>query len=210
MNPLEYPFCLASRSAGIVAYLLLSGSVILGLATTTRLVTGRDVRVLHERIALLALGAVAAHALLLLPDGWLQPKLYEVLIPFTTGYRPLWTGLGILAAYGAVGLSLTYYARRRLGSRRWRTAHRFIPIAWALAAAHVIGAGTDAVSLWLEAILAATIAAIAVLLAQRWLSGRERPPAAEPTPGRPPAAEPDPAPPPQPARKYAGELGLFR
>jgi sulfoxide reductase heme-binding subunit YedZ len=99
VNPLDYPFWLASRSAGVVAYLLLSGSVILGLAMATRLTTGRDVRVLHERIALLALGAVAAHGLLLLPDGWLQPKLYEVLIPFTTGYRPLWTGLGILAAW---------------------------------------------------------------------------------------------------------------
>ena len=45
------------------------------------------------------------------------------------------------------GLSLTYYARRRLGSRRWRNAHRLIPVAWALAAVHVIGAGTDVVSL---------------------------------------------------------------
>ena len=84
-DPLDYPFWLASRSAGVVAYLLLSGSVILGLAMSTRLATGRDVRVLHERIALLALGAVAAHGLLLLPDSWLQPKLSEVLIPFTTG-----------------------------------------------------------------------------------------------------------------------------
>ena len=40
----------------------------------------------------------------------------EVLVPFTLDYRPLWTGLGILAAYGAAGLSLTYYARRRLGA----------------------------------------------------------------------------------------------
>ena len=93
-DPLDYPFWLASRSAGVVAYLLLSGSVVLGLAMSTRLVRGRDVRVLHERIALLALAAVAAHGLLLLPDSWLQPKLSEVLIPFTTGYRPLGPGWG--------------------------------------------------------------------------------------------------------------------
>jgi sulfoxide reductase heme-binding subunit YedZ len=217
VNPLDYPFWLASRSAGIVAYLLLSGSVILGLALSTRLASGRDVRVLHERIALLALGAVAAHGLLLLPDGWLQPKLSEVLIPFTTGYRPLWTGLGILAAYGAAGLSLTYYARRRLGHRRWRAAHRFVPIAWALAAAHVIGAGTDAVSLWLQVILAATIAAIVVLIVQRGLAGRTQPAGREPARTGGGSAGTEPAPPePAPARrepperKYAGELGLFR
>ena len=105
-------------------------------------VTARaDLRVLHERIALLALGAVCAHGLLLLPDGWLRPGLHELLIPFTTSYRPVWTGLGICAAYLAAGLSLSYYARRRLGARRWRDAHRLIPVAWALAAVHVIGAG---------------------------------------------------------------------
>jgi hypothetical protein len=43
-----------------------------------------------------------------------------VLVPFTTPYRPFWTGLGILAGYLAAGLSLTYYVRHRIGSKRWR------------------------------------------------------------------------------------------
>jgi sulfoxide reductase heme-binding subunit YedZ len=216
-DPLDYPFWLASRSAGIVAYVLLSASVILGLATATKLVPARNFRVLHERLALLALGSVAAHGLMLLADGWLHPGLSQILIPFTTGYRPVWTGLGILAAYGAAGLSLTYYARRRLGNRRWRNAHRFIPIAWALAAAHVIGAGTDAVSLWLQVILAATIAAVVVLIVQRGLAGRTQPAGRKPartgggSAGTEPApTEPAPARHEPPERKYAGELGLFR
>ena len=212
-DPLDYPFWLASRSAGVVAYVLLSASVVLGLVMATRLAPARaraDVRVLHERVALLALGAVATHGLLLVPDPWLHPGVGVVLIPFTTGYRAVWTGLGICAAYLAAGLSLTYYARRRLGTRRWRAAHRFIPFAWALAAAHVIGAGTDAVSLWLEVILAATMAAIVVLLAQRWLARRALPTRTKPEPEPEPELEPEPAEPAQPARKYAGELGLFR
>jgi methionine sulfoxide reductase heme-binding subunit len=213
-DPLDYPFWLASRSAGVVAYLLLSASVVLGLAMANRLVR---VRVLHERVALLALGAVAAHGLLLLGDTWLHAGLSELLIPFTTGYRPLWTGLGICAAYGAAGLSLTYYVRRRLGARRWRKAHRFIPVAWALAAAHVIGAGTDVVSLWLQIILAATIAAVVALIVQRGLAGRTQPAGREParagggTAGTEPApSEPAPARPQRPERRYAEELGLFR
>jgi sulfoxide reductase heme-binding subunit YedZ len=172
---------------------------------------------------LLALGAVAAHGLFLIPDSWLKPTLPQLLVPFAGGYRPLWTGLGILALYGAAGLSLTYYARRRIGHRRWRAAHRFIPIAWALSATHVIGAGTDVVSLWLEAILAATIAATVVLLVQRGLAGRTQPAGREParagggsagTEPAPPGPAPDrreiPAGAPPPERKYAGELGLFR
>ena len=67
-------------------------------------------------------------------------------------------------------LSLTYYLRRRIGARRWRLAHRLIPIAWALAAVHVIGAGTDAVSLWLDIPVALTL----VLLAERQVVRRAR------------------------------------
>lgn len=213
-DPLDYPFWLASRSAGVVAYVLLSASVVLGLATTTRLVRARG---LHERFALLALGSVAVHGLLLLPDTWLRPGLLGLLVPFTLDYRPVWTGLGILAAYGAAGLSLTYYARRRLGARRWRRAHRFIPVAWALAAAHVIGAGTDVVSLWLQIVLAATIAAVVALIVQRGLAGRSQPAGREPvragggTAGTEPApSEPAPARPQRPERRSTEELGLFR
>jgi sulfoxide reductase heme-binding subunit YedZ len=147
---LDHAFWLAGRSAGVVAYLLLSASVVLGLAMALRLASGRltaTLRAVHEKIALIALGGVAAHALLLLGDPWLRPGLSGVLVPFATDYRPVWTGLAILAAYLTAGLSLTYYARRRIGARRWRNAHRLIPVAWAMAAVHVIGAGTDSASL---------------------------------------------------------------
>jgi sulfoxide reductase heme-binding subunit YedZ len=208
-DPLHYPFWLATRSAGVVAYILLSASVVLGLVMATRMAppaARAGLRVLHERVALLALGAVGAHGLMLLPDRWLHPSLAAILVPFTGTYRPVWTGLGICAGYLAAALSLTYYARHRLGSRRWRAAHRFIPIAWALAAAHVIGAGTDAVSLWLEAVLALTISAVVVLLGERWWLDRRQRPA--PPKGPPPRAPEEPAPPGD--RRYGGELGLFR
>ncbi len=238
-DPLDYPFWLASRSAGVVAYLLLSASVLLGLAMATGLAPVRaraNLRVLHERIGLLALAAIAAHGLLLLGDGWLNASLLDLLVPFTLDYRPLWTGLGVLAAYGAAGLALTYYVRRRVGAKRWRNAHRLIPVAWGLAAIHVIGAGTDAVSWWLRIILAATIAAGVVLIVQRGLAGKSLPagreparagggsagtePApTEPAPARPEEPRPEeprpdeprgPVGPHPPERRYAGELGLFR
>jgi sulfoxide reductase heme-binding subunit YedZ len=177
-DPLDYGWWLASRSAGIVAYLLLSLAVLLGLSMALRLGAPRTrvaMRVVHERVALLALGAIAAHGLLLLGDPWLKASLTGVLVPFTIGYRPVWTGIGILAGYLTAGLSLTFYLRRRIGNRRWRLAHRFIPIAWALAAIHVVGAGTDAVSLWLEIPIALTVALVIALLGERLLGGRPEP-----------------------------------
>jgi len=172
---LDRSWWLASRSAGVVAYLLLSASVVVGLGMAQRLAPGPltpMLRTLHERIAVIALGAVAAHALLLLGDGWLRAGLTDVLVPFAMDYRPVWTGLGILAAYLTAGLSLTYYARGRLGARRWRTAHRLIPVAWAMAAVHVIGAGTDAGSLWLQVPIALTMSLALTLLGHRVLGGR--------------------------------------
>jgi sulfoxide reductase heme-binding subunit YedZ len=196
---LDHGWWLASRSAGVVAYLLQSASVVVGLAMALRLAPPRYsavLRTVHERIALLALGGVAAHGLLLLGDGWLHPGLGGILVPFAMGYRPVWTGLGILAGYLAAGLSLTYYARRRIGARRWRTAHRLIPVAWAMAAVHVIGAGTDAGSLWLQVPIALTMAMALTLLGHRILAGRAAatPKAARaPRPHRP-ARESAPAP----------------
>lgn len=96
-------------------------------------------------------------------------------LPVASSYRPFLTGLGVLAAYLAAALSLTYYMRGRVGARRWRRAHRLIPVAWALAAVHVVGAGTDAGSLWLQLPVALTAALVIALLGERVLGARRRP-----------------------------------
>jgi sulfoxide reductase heme-binding subunit YedZ len=199
---LGHAWWLASRSAGVVAWLLLSLVVVMGLVMATGLAPVRvraALRRSHERIALLALGTTAAHGSLLLGDSYLRPGLSSVLVPFTSGYRPVWTAIGVLAAYLAAALSLTYYARRRLGARRWRNAHRLIPVAWAMAAVHVIGAGSDAGSLWLQVALALTLALVIALLGQRiaMSAGRRRvarPQLPAPAPAPPPIVSPPPAP----------------
>lgn len=191
-DPLDSIWWLASRSAGIVAYLLLSAAVLGGLLMALKAGSPRFrrwLRGLHEPLALVALAATALHGLLLLGDPWLRSGLSGVLVPFASSYRPVWTGLGVIAAYIAAALSLTYYARRRLGTRRWRRAHRFIPVAWLLAAVHVIGAGTDAGSRWLQVPVALTAALALALLADRWIRARRARPAARRAPAPPAALE---------------------
>jgi predicted ferric reductase len=189
-NPFDYPWWLASRSAGIVAFVVLTAAVVLGLVMATRLAPVKSraaVRVAHERLALIALAAVGAHGLFLLGDPWLRPGLSGLIVPFTMNHRPLWTGLGICAAYLAAALSLTYYVRRRIGTKRWRKAHRFIPIAWAIAAAHMLGTGSDAGTIWMDALFAASVASVGVLLGYRLLKPA-RAPAARRAPAPAPAA----------------------
>ena len=209
-DPLDYSTWLLARSAGITAYVVLSAGVVLGLAMALRLVKPRRravVVVLHERLGLLALGLLGLHGLLILFDGWLKPGLLGVLVPFTMDYRPLWTGLGIIAFYLTAALSLSFYLRARIGARRWRSAHRFIPVAWGLATLHVLFAGTDAGSLGMQVPLALVVATVLAMLGFRWLAGAPRAPVRVPMRAPVAAPEPDPEPVPVHDTLWIGHAG---
>jgi methionine sulfoxide reductase heme-binding subunit len=161
---------LASRAAGVVALVLVSVSVGLGLANAARLLPPRGRRTLlalHEQVALAALVSIAAHGLLLLPDHWLHPGLTGVLVPLAGAYRPVAVALGIVGGYLAALLGLSFYVRRRIGPRLWRRLHTATLGVYVLAVAHTLTAGTDAGTKWLLCLLAATAAPIAALLAWR-------------------------------------------
>lgn len=163
---------LASRAAGICAMTLVSVSVGLGLANAARLVPPRARRALlavHEQTALAALISIAAHGILLLPDHWLHPGVGGLTVPFTIGYRPIATGVGIIGGYLAALLGLSFYVRRRIGPRLWRKAHMATLGVYVLSVTHTMTAGTDAGTLWLRALLFAPAAPVAVLVAVRVL-----------------------------------------
>jgi sulfoxide reductase heme-binding subunit YedZ len=146
-SPGNYVWWLAGRSAGMVAMLLIAGSVILGLAMAARVIPRRwrkDAIRMHQYVALLCLGAIGAHGALLAADPWLKAGAKGILVPFAIGYRPVWTGLGIIGGYLAVILGLSFYARKKIGVRLWRRMHRFTVVVYVLSLVHALGAGTDA------------------------------------------------------------------
>jgi sulfoxide reductase heme-binding subunit YedZ len=100
-----------------------------------------------------------------------------VTVPFAIGYRPLFSGLGVVAAYLAALLGLTFYMRRRIGARLWRKAHRATVLVYVLGVVHALGAGTDASTPWLRVFLLLTGAPIAVLFLRRVLVRSARGPA---------------------------------
>jgi sulfoxide reductase heme-binding subunit YedZ len=163
---------LASRAAGVVAMLLVSASVGLGLANAARVLPARMRRALlavHEQTALAALVSISAHGLLLLPDRWLHPGPAGIAIPFAIGYRPFATALGIVAGYLAALLGLSFYVRRRIGPRLWRRLHIATLGVYVMSLIHTLTAGTDAGTTWLLALLVIGGAPIAVLLSVRVL-----------------------------------------
>jgi methionine sulfoxide reductase heme-binding subunit len=154
VDPSHYIWWLVSRAAGIVALALISLSVLIGLTMATKILRRpglpRKLARLHEHVALVALAAIAAHGLSLLGDTWLHVGLRGIIVPFSMSYRPLFTGLGIIAAYLAALLGLSFYVRRTIGTRLWRKLHRATVAVWVLGVVHTIGAGTDASTVWLR------------------------------------------------------------
>jgi sulfoxide reductase heme-binding subunit YedZ len=174
---MEYGWWLASRASGVVALVLVSVAVGAGLSMAGRLPDRPKLRralvAVHEQAALTGLVAIAVHALTLLGDPWLNPGPVGVLVPFAIDHAPVYTGIGVIAAWLGAALGLSFYARRRIGPRLWRRMHRLTALVWVLAVVHALGAGTDAGEPWLLAIMAATGAPVLFLLIARMLP-RER------------------------------------
>jgi sulfoxide reductase heme-binding subunit YedZ len=190
-DPSQQIFWLASRALGIVAIVLLSLSVSLGLAMSGRLLRrpGLPARLkrYHEASTLVMLGLITAHGGVLLLDGYLRPSLAGVTLPFAFGYRPFWTGLGVIGGWLGLIITGSFYVRRWIGPRTWRWLHRWTVAVYILALAHVIGAGTDGRSPWMLALLTTLVAPNIFALAYRTLPVAPRPAAARAPNARPTA-----------------------
>lgn len=171
VEPADHAWWLISRASGLLALALVTASVALGLTMAGRLRRGPGPRVAHEQLALAAIAAIAVHGITLLGDAWLRPGITGLAVPFQLGYRPLYTGLGVIAGYLTVLLALSFYARRRIGTRTWRRLHRFMVVAYALALVHALGAGTDTALLGVRLALLASAVPIGLLAAYRAVSG---------------------------------------
>jgi len=178
-DPSALIWWLVSRASGIVALGLVTAAVLIGLTMSGKVMRrpglGRTLMRLHEQLALVGLGAISLHGLALLGDHWLNPGLKGLTVPFTMGYRPLFTGLGIIAGYLAALLGLSFYLRRRIGVRLWRRLHRATLLVWVLGVIHTLGSGTDAATLWLRAFVLVPSIPIAYLFVLRVFVGRRHP-----------------------------------
>ena len=169
MTTAGHELWLISRAAGIVALVLVSTSVLLGLTLAAGFAgppqRRKNLITFHEQTANASLLAIALHGAALLGDPFLAPGLKGILIPFAIDYRPVSVAAGIIGGYAAAALGLSFYARKRVGAKRWRKLHRATPVVYVLGLIHTLGAGTDQGSSWLRAfMLASAIAAGALII----------------------------------------------
>ena len=142
----------AARAGGLLAYLLLSASICLGLLMSGKARLKRwpkfALEDVHRFLGILAGVFIAIHGAALLLDSFVPFSLSQVLVPGTSSYRPLAVGFGVVAAELLAALAISNHFRRRIPHGVWRRLHMLNFAVWALALVHGLTAGTDATTTW--------------------------------------------------------------
>jgi methionine sulfoxide reductase heme-binding subunit len=170
-----------ARASGIVAFVLLTIAVVLGLTLSGRAKLRYwprfAVEDVHRFAGLLTGTFVSLHVLTLFVDSYLPFSLTQLVVPGASTYRPLSTALGVVAAELLLALAITNRYRKRLSYRFWRRAHYLNFAVWALALGHGIAAGTDRGAPWALALYIGAAATVTGFITWR-ASGGLRPPVA--------------------------------
>jgi sulfoxide reductase heme-binding subunit YedZ len=185
------PLWFVTRSSALVAFGLLTVTLLLGLLTTGRAASSAPrfvTQALHRNATLLALAFVVVHIVSTLLDGFVPVGWAAVVVPFTSGYRTTWVAAGTLAFDLAILLTVTSLARVRIGLRVWRGIHWLAYALWPLTLVHYLGAGTDVRATWgrwlailsIVVVVGAVVARVAAAV-----SARKHAPAARPVRGAP-------------------------
>jgi sulfoxide reductase heme-binding subunit YedZ len=165
------PLWYLTRATGLVALVLLTVSMALGLLSSVRYATPAWPRFvtagLHRNVSLLALAFTVIHIITTLADTFVPIHLQDVVIPFISAYRPVWLGLGAIAFDLLIALTITSLLRSRMSYRSWRLVHWGSYLCWPVAVVHGLGTGTDTPVRWVLALTAACVLAIAGLVAWR-------------------------------------------
>ncbi len=169
----------ASRATGVVALVLLTAVVLLGILVNRRgrlpglprfATTG-----LHRSLSLLAVTFVAVHVVTAILDPYVTIGIAAAVIPFSSPYKPFWLGLGAVSLDILAALIVTSLARARVGRRTWRAVHWLAYACWPIALAHGIGSGTDMRNGGLLALAAGCTVAVAAATWWRFASSARAP-----------------------------------
>ena len=156
-----------ARSSGLVAWTLLAGSVLLGLALSTRAMGKRPtpawLQDLHRGVGGLAVVFTGLHLAGLVADSYVHFGIVDLLVPFAASWKPGAVAWGVVGLYVLLAVELTSLLRRRISTRWWRRVHLLSFPLYGIATAHLLTAGTDATNPVLLLPVLASLVAVAGL-----------------------------------------------
>ena len=159
-----------TRGSGVVAIVLLSLGVVLGIVTSTRLHAPGWPRFLlaelHRNISYVVVGVLLVHIVTAVLDTFAPIGWLDAFVPLHSSYRPVWLGLGAVAFDLFLVVLITSLLRVTLGYARWRALHWAVYPAWAAAVVHGLGTGSDTKTSWV--LLVTVLCVLGVLAALVW------------------------------------------
>jgi len=165
MNP--HLWWYVSRSTGIVAWLLLTASVLWGIVLATDLFPRWRrpawLADMHRWLAGMTFFFIAGHLAALVFDGFTDFGARELLVPFASEWRPTAIAVGVIALWLLIAVEVTALFARRLSNRWWRDVHIASYFVFWSVCVHGALAGTDASKTMY--IVTATVALAAVAFA---------------------------------------------
>ena len=167
---MDEAFWALGRATGVVALVLFTVSVLLGVLTRSGrplfTVPRFSITLIHRNVSVLATVFIGIHLVSLLADSYAQLTVVDLVVPFLGAYRPFWLGLGTVAVDLLIAVVVTSLLRRFIGRRVFRAVHWSTYLMWPIALAHSLGTGTDAAEPWFLGL--AAVCTVAVLAAVVW------------------------------------------
>jgi predicted ferric reductase len=158
-----------SRSAGVMAVVLVWLSVVWGLLLTTTL--GKMISQvasivdIHRHLSWLTVVFVLVHIFVLLGDKYITYTVVTLFIPYAdTTYRPFAVALGQIGYYAVVLVTVSFWVRRWIGQKLWRALHYLSFVAYGLVLTHAYLAGTDSPTLYWGYVVSAIVVLFLTML----------------------------------------------
>jgi methionine sulfoxide reductase heme-binding subunit len=151
------------RASGVVAYVLLTCTVLVGVGLAGKVRLTRwprfTVDALHRYLGTLFWVFLGVHVLTTAVDSYVKLSITDIVIPFASSYRTTGLGLGIVATELLLALAIVNRLRDKLSYRFWRRAHYLNFAVWVASTLHGVYTGTDSlVLLYATAIMLVTAA----------------------------------------------------
>jgi len=163
-------FWYATRASGIVALVLLTLTMVLGVTTANRTRSRRwpgfAQQELHRRSSMLAMVFLAIHVLTSVLDSFVHIGWLAIVVPFASSYSRFWVGMGTVALDLMAAVFVSSLLRSRMKPSTWRGLHWLSYGCWPIALAHTFGMGTDAGEHWV--IWLSVFCVVSVGLALLW------------------------------------------
>jgi len=174
-----------ARASGIVAWVLITASVLWGLSVSIRLTRSPKpawMLDLHRFLGGLAVTFTGVHLAGLVADSYVHFGPSELLIPFASAWKPGPVAWGIVAMYLLIAVEFSSLAMRGLPRKLWHAVHFSSYLLFALVTIHMFAAGSEAGDPALQWTALVSVAAVGFLTIVRMLAPRR---AASPSPGKP-------------------------